>query len=132
MPFNIDPIACSRIPKWMMRPYGLAFFIALDSGRNESPPSIVVLLLSARSAEPPHISGSFCARALTTSPDALRVAISVPDSKVGMRESQSAGSSWESTLFRVLARSGSAFFHASNFVFHSFRNEAPRCFTRRE
>ncbi len=44
------------------------------SGPNESAPSIVVLLLSARSAEPPHSSGSTSASALSTSPDALRVA----------------------------------------------------------
>ena len=43
-------------------------------GPNESAPSIVVLLLSARSAEPPHSSGSTSASASSTSPDALRVA----------------------------------------------------------
>ena len=103
----------------------------LDSGRKEPPPSMVVLLLSARSAEPPHISGSFCARALITSPDALRVAISLPASKCGIKESQSEGNCCERTRDKVLARSGCAFFHESNFLSHCPRAAAPRSFTRR-
>ena len=90
----------------------------LVEGRKEFPPSIVVLLLSAKSAEPPHISGSFPARALITSPDALRVAISFPASKFGTKESQSEGSCWERIRDKVLARSGSELFHESNFLFH--------------
>ena len=54
MPFMIAPIACSRMPKCRIRPYGEP---PCASGRNESAPSISVLLLSARSAEPPHSSG---------------------------------------------------------------------------
>jgi hypothetical protein len=69
-------MACSRTPKWSVRPYGLAChsFVDADSGPNESAPFMVVLLLSARSAEPPHSSGSTSASEFSTSPDALRVA----------------------------------------------------------
>ena len=72
----IEPMACSRMPKCSVRPYwwpGKAFE-PRSSGRKLGSPSIVVLLLSARSAEPPHSSGSTGARALSTSPLALRVA----------------------------------------------------------
>ena len=51
---------CSRMPKCSVRPYGLPGHIAVwwSAGMNEGSPSIVVRLLSARSAEPPHSSGS--------------------------------------------------------------------------
>ena len=51
---------CSRMPKCSVRPYqspGNAL-VACSGGMNDGSPSIVVLLLSARSAEPPHSSGS--------------------------------------------------------------------------
>jgi hypothetical protein len=56
-------------------------------------PFIVVLLDSARSAEPPHSSGSTGARLLSTSLEALRVAIEAPGSKTGSASVQPLGSS---------------------------------------
>ena len=47
--------------------------MAVLFGPNEGCPSIVVLLLSARSAEPPQSSGSTSASAFSTAPEALRV-----------------------------------------------------------
>ena len=105
--------------------------MALVEGRNEPPPSIVVLLLSAKSADPPHISGSFFARALITSPEAFRVATSLPASKVGTKESQSVGNSFDKILASNLARSGSLFFHTSIFLFQAVCACAPRIFTSR-
>ena len=68
---------CSRMPKCSVRPYGLPGHrrVWCSVGMNEGSPSIVVRLLSARSAEPPHSSGSTGASAVRTSPDALRVAM---------------------------------------------------------
>ena len=100
--------------------------MALDDGRKEPPSSIVVLLLSAKSEEPPHISGIFFARALMTSPDALRVATSLPASNVGIKESQSAGNSLAKILARSFARSGWSFFHKSNLLFQASCAAAPR------
>ena len=105
--------------------------MALEEGRNDPPPSMVVLLLSAKSAEPPHISGSFFASALITSPDALRVATSLPASKLGTSESQSAGNSFAIIRERSFARSGSLFFHVSNLLFQESCAAAPRSLTKR-
>ena len=60
MPFMIAPMACSRTPKWSVRPYGPPdhILVCRSAGRNEAAPLTAVLLLSARSAEPPHSSGS--------------------------------------------------------------------------
>ena len=76
MPDRIAPIACSRTPKCSVRPYQWAVysFVEIDGGPKESAPLIVVLLLPARSADPPHSSGSFGPSADSTSPDAARVA----------------------------------------------------------
>ena len=60
-----------------MRPYGFAFFILLDAGKNEPPSSMVVLFDSAKSAEPPQSSGSCAAKAFITLPLAARVASSL-------------------------------------------------------
>ena len=51
---------CSRMPKCSVRPYGLPGHILVWrlTGRKDGSPSIVVRLDSARSAEPPHSSGS--------------------------------------------------------------------------
>ena len=53
-------MACSRMPKCSVRPYGppLHILVWWAAGMKLGSPSIVVLLLSARSAEPPHSSGS--------------------------------------------------------------------------
>ena len=90
----------------MMRPYGSAFFIALVAGKKELPPSIVVIFESARSAEPPQNSGNDFAIALMTCPDAVRVATSLPASKLGRADSHPAGSSRATRRFRSAARSG--------------------------
>ena len=67
---------CSRIPKCRVRPYSLPgnALVAYSDGMNEGSPSMVVLLLSARSAEPPHSSGSTGASAPRILPEAARVA----------------------------------------------------------
>ncbi|SLB60026.1 Uncharacterised protein [Mycobacteroides abscessus subsp. abscessus] len=46
----------------------------MEKGPNESAPLMVVLLLPARSAEPPHSSGRIGPSALSAEPEALRVA----------------------------------------------------------
>ena len=75
-----------------MRPYGSLFFIADVVGRNDLAPSIEVLLLPARSAEPPQNSGSDLAISWITLPDAARVAISFSVVKIGSAFAQSFGS----------------------------------------
>ena len=50
---------------------------------------MVVLLDSARSADPPHSSGITAAIAFSTLPEAARVETSTPASKVGRAESKS-------------------------------------------
>src|SRR5918997_5225989 len=76
MPFMIAPIPCSRTPKCSVRPYGPPdhILVCRSAGRNDGSPLTAVLLLSARSADPPHSSGSTGYRAASTSPEALRVA----------------------------------------------------------
>ena len=115
----------------MMRPYGFAPFIPLDDGKNESPPSIVVLLLSAKSAEPPQNSGSTPAIALITFPEAARVATSFPGSNTGSAESHPVGNSRLTRRSRSAALSGCAAFQESNLLFQSLRVAAPRSLTRR-
>ncbi len=88
----IAPIACSLIPKCTTLPWGLAPDIALEAGKNEPPPKIVVLLLPAKSADPPQSSGRTPAMALIIFPDAPLVERSLPASNTGIDFSQSAGS----------------------------------------
>src|SRR3954453_6839458 len=77
--------------------------VCRSDGMKDGSPSIVVLLLSARSAEPPQSSGSTGASALSTVPDALRVAMPLGSgSKVGSASVQPSGSC------RPLSRSSSA------------------------
>ena len=95
MPFMIAPMACSRMPKCSTRPAsGSPFHILVERsfGRNDGAPSMVVLLDSARSAEPPHSSGTRSAIALMTAPDALRVATPFSSAgKVGRSSAQPSG-----------------------------------------
>ena len=77
----------------MIRPPSLAPGISLEAGRKDPPCSMVVKLLSPRSAEPPHNSGKALAIALIVSPDALRVATEVPGSNLGSTSCQFAGNS---------------------------------------
>ncbi len=94
-------------------------------------PSIVVLFDSARSAEPPHSSGSTGASAFSTSPEALRVAIDLPASKVGRASSQPAGSLRALMRSNSATRSGLAARHSSNRSFHSACRARPRSATSR-
>src|SRR6202035_1356149 len=87
MPDKMAPMACSRIPKCRVRPYQWAVYslVEIDGGPKESTPFMVVLLLPAKSAEPPHNSGSFGPTADSTAPDAARVANALdPGSQCGM------------------------------------------------
>src|SRR6187402_989649 len=67
-PTNADPIACSRIPKWKLRP-------VRSSDVNELDSLSVVSVDGAKSAAPPIIFGKLPAIAFNTLPDAWRVAI---------------------------------------------------------
>ncbi len=73
----IEPIACSRMPKCSTRPYRSPWnsLVENSGGTNDGSPFGVVLLDPARSAEPPHSSGSSAASTPRISPDALRVAM---------------------------------------------------------
>ncbi len=81
-------MACSRMPKCSVRPYSSPgkSLVACAAGTNDGSPFMVVLLLSARSAEPPHSSGSTGARASRILPEAARVATPLASAgKVGQR-----------------------------------------------
>ena len=95
MPFMIAPMPCSRMPKCSTRPVtGSPFHILVErsAGMNDGAPSMVVLLDSARSAEPPQNSGTVSAMALIAAPDALRVATPLGSAgKVGSSSSQPCG-----------------------------------------
>src|ERR1700742_3007964 len=67
IPFNADPIACSRIPKWKLRP-------SLRSIVNDVYSFKLVSVEGAKSAAPPIRLGSFDAIAFNVLPDAWRVA----------------------------------------------------------
>ena len=73
-----------------------------------------MLLLSAKSAEPPQNSGSTPAMALITFPDAARVATSLPASKTGSTESHPAGNSLLTNRSRRAARSELEDFQVAN------------------
>ncbi len=105
MPLQIAPMACSRTPKWSVRPYGCPgnAAVACAAGTNESAPFMVVLLLSARSADPPHSSGRVSASADSTCPEARRVAMPTSSgSNTGSASVQPSGS------WRVRSRSCNA------------------------
>src|SRR5687768_8039070 len=122
MPDRIDPIACSRTPKCSTRPYQSAVnsLVEIDGGPKDGTPLIVVLLLPAKSAEPPHNSGSFGATALSTWPNAARVASALePGSQYGRSASQPSGSSWAVSLSSSALRSGSRCAQASKSPCHA-------------
>ena len=98
---------------------------------NDGEPSIVVLLDSARSAEPPHSSGMTGPIAFRTLPEAARVETSLPASKTGRAASSSAGSLRASTRSSRAAASGLADCQASKDSCHSLRAAAPRSTTAR-
>ena len=116
MPELIAAIACSRTPKWRLRPR-VAPFAAdrpLAVGDLRSPgsgsrpaPLSAVSVEGLRSAEPPMSSGTRAAIALMTFPPAERVASGLSAVvKVGMSASQPFGSSPAITRSNSAARSG--------------------------
>ncbi len=115
MPLTIAPIACSRMPKCSTRPYGSPDHSWVDHsmGMNDFASLIVVRFDSARSADPPHSSGSSAASALITVPDAARVETSLPGANTGSAEAMSSGSSRALTRSHSALRSGFAAAHAS-------------------
>ena len=117
-------MAFSRMPKCRVRPYGPPFHscVCLPSGMNDGSPAIVVLLDSARSADPPHSSGSTGARAPRTFPDAARVArpFSVSVSNTGSTFSKPSGSLESTSRSSSSARSGWDRRHAAYRVFHAW------------
>src|SRR4030095_4953438 len=68
-PFTIAAIACSRIPKCRFLPPGV------PGSTSPAPSNLSIVLFDGpRSAEPPRNHGMFCARTLSTCPDASRPA----------------------------------------------------------
>ena len=82
---------------------------------------MLVLFDPAKSAEPPQNSGNFAAIALITSPDAARVATSLPGAKTGISESQPAGNDLVRNLSNSAALSALADFQLSNCESHVLR-----------
>src|SRR5262249_45573593 len=117
MPDRIAPIPCSRTPKCSVRPYQSALntLVEIDGGPKESATFIVVVLLHAKSSEPPHYSGIFGPPADSTSPDAALVASGLlSGSQYGRSASQPSGIFWASSRSRSALRSGSRCAQASN------------------
>ena len=115
-------MACSRMPKCSTRPYGWPGNILLcrSVGRKLGSPSGVVLLDSARSAEPPHSSGIFGVIALITLPEAARVAMPLGSaSQLGRSASQPGLSSLATSRSYSALPSGLAAAQASNRDCHS-------------
>ena len=138
MPFMIEPIACSRIPKCRVRPYGPPGHILVwnSAGVKLGSPSMVVLLLSARSAEPPHSSGTITASAESTLPEAARVetAFALPSfsvGKLGRFLAQPAGSSRRIIRSSSAAPSASPAAQSSKRCCHSACAARPRATTSR-
>src|SRR6476469_571434 len=109
------------MPKCSVRPYGppVHTFVWCSAGMKLGSPSIVVLLLSARSAEPPHSSGSTSASAVRILPDADRVETecglpSFSAGKLGTFEAQPSGSERVDIRRSNAAGSGLAADHPSN------------------
>ena len=69
---------------------------------------MVVLFEPARSADPPHSSGTTPARAESTLPDAARVANDSPTSQVGRASSRPSGRRWASRRSNSAAPAGLA------------------------
>ena len=105
--------------------------MARRAGTKLASPFMVVLLLPARSAEPPQSSGSTPARADSTAPEAARVAIGVPAGKLGRESVQPSGSRPAAIRASRAARSGFASRHASKVVVQAACASAPRRTTSR-
>ena len=88
---------------------------------------MVVLLLPARSADPPHSSGSTGPIAESTSPEAARVATALePGSQCGSADAQPSGSFPASRRSSSFLRSGSRVAQASKPACHSVWAARPR------
>src|ERR1035438_9350381 len=120
MPLTIEPMACSRMPKWKLRPE--------YSSRSKLPPSLIsVLVEGARSAAPPISQGTFLATAFSTLEFDSRVATPLASAgNVGMSLSQPCGRSRLAINSHCLASSGNACAHALYLSFHSCSSLAPR------
>src|SRR5688572_14977485 len=98
-PFNAEPMACSRIPKWKLRPVRSSEVNEVDSFK-------VVSVDGAKSAAPPIRLGKLPAIAFNTLPDAWRVANLVPAANTGNLSNQPAGSSSLAAAVYSAANSG--------------------------
>ena len=85
-----------------------------------------MLLLSAKSAEPPHISGSSAANFWITSPEALRVEISFSLENSGSEVRQFFGNSFLANRSDNSAASLFSLRQLLSFLSHSFRKIAAR------
>src|SRR5262245_47758772 len=131
-PLRMAPMACSRMPKWRLRPPAQA--PPCEGGEREvaekSPaPSKVrrVLHDGARSAEPPISHGTFFATALSTSAEVSRVALHFGSGgKLGKSLSQPSGSSRRCMRRSWSARSGYLLLYPSTLVNHARCSSLPR------
>src|SRR5665648_402659 len=133
MPFRIEPIACSRMPKCRVRPKGLPLnsLVLCRVGRNDGSPSMEVLLEPARSADPPHSSGRTVASALSTLPDADRVATAFPAGNTGSASVQPTGRLRTAIRSKSSARSVWLVRHSVNAWSHCACARLPRSVTAR-
>ncbi len=134
MPFKIAPMPCSRMPKCSVRPYGLPghIFVWCSAGMNDGSPSMVVLFDSARSAEPPHSSGSTGASAVRILPEARRVPVPLGSAgKPGSAASQPSGSWCLASRSNSALRSALAAAQVLNDASHSACACLPRSATSR-
>ncbi len=120
-------MACSRIPKCRIRPAGFGVQALVDhfAGTKDPPPSMVVLLDSARSAEPPQSSGITSAMAFRTFPEAALVASSSPAVNSGSASTMFEGSSDFKIRSNSFAASGLASCQSANCWSQSLLAEAP-------
>ena len=99
MPLQIAPMACSRMPKWMLRPAQSPQFTSPE-------PVITVWVEGSTSAEPPTSSGSFAPKASSALPPETRVATREPDAKLGRASRHPFGSRPANTRSNSAAWSG--------------------------
>ena len=118
MPLAIDPIACSRTPKWRWRPSGVARW-------NEPAVLTSVFVDGARSASPPIRCVTRGETAASTAPPASRVAVGVSAGKRGRSWSHPGGSVRSCPWRHSVARSGNARRQASNRACQSACVRAP-------
>src|SRR5476651_764521 len=119
IPFIAEPIACSRIPKWKLRP-------PRSSEVNEEYSFRLVSVDGAKSAAPPIRLGKLPATALSTLPDAIRVA-SLPSAALntGNLSFQPFGNSPATAASYSAANSGNLVLYSANRSFHFFSVTAP-------